>query len=82
MKRFVILFVSTAVTVLLVITVLAAGQPSAQTSTQATNSAVVTGAVQSVPASDALGLSQSEGSHHDGGEHRTRGTSVFSLSDD
>ncbi len=74
MKRFVILFLSTAITVLLVITVLAAGQPSAQASTQSTGSAVVTNAVQSAPASDAFGSSQFEGSHHEGNEHRSRGT--------
>ena len=41
MKRFIILFLSTAITVLLVITVLAAGQPSAQASTQSAGSVVV-----------------------------------------
>jgi hypothetical protein len=82
MKRFVILFLSTAITVLLVITVLAAGQSSAQASTQSAGSAVITNTVQSAPASATFGSSQFEGSQHEGNEHHSRGTSSFSLSDD
>jgi hypothetical protein len=83
-KRVTAIFLSTLVTVLLVITVLAAGQPRTQASTQPTSSTVVTGAVQAAPASDAPALPQSATGHreHDGGEHQSRGTSSLSLSDD
>ena len=89
MKRFTALFLSTVVTILLVITVLAAGQPRAQASTPqtapvaASAPAVTTDAVQSsAPASDAFALPQFETGQHEGNEHHRNNTSNLSLSDD
>jgi hypothetical protein len=88
MKRFIALFLSTAVTVLLVIAVLAAGQPRAQANTPqtapvaASAPALTTDAVQSAPASDAFALPQFETGHHEGNEHHHNNTPNLSLSDD
>ena len=88
MKRVTVLILSTVVTVLLVVAVLAAGQPRTQTATApvaASAPASATDAAQfSAPASDAFALPQSTTGQrdHEGREHQSRSPFSSTLSDD
>lgn len=86
MKRITVLILSTAVTVLLVVAVLAAGQPRTQNNSApvAASAPAATDAVQSLPASDALALPQFDTGHreHQDNEHHDRNLFSSTLSDD
>jgi hypothetical protein len=87
MKRVTVLILSTAVTVLLVVAVLAAGQPRTQNNSApvtASAPAAVDAVQSSAPASDALALPQFDTGHreHQDNEHHDRNSFSSTLSDD
>jgi len=86
MKRVTVLILSTAVTVLLVVAVLAAGQPRTQASSApvSASASAATDTVQSAPASDALTLPQFDAGHreHEAKEHQNGNSFSSNLSDD